>query len=118
MEMQQIRYFLALSEELNFTRAAARCRVSQPSLTRAIMRLERELGGALIHRARSRTRLTGLGETVRPHLSAVLQNAETAKRQAEAFMRAAADGEPPLGTQAPLSCRPASAGAHQAMGLA
>ena len=36
MEMHQVRYFLALCEELNFTRAAERCHVAQPSLTRAI----------------------------------------------------------------------------------
>ncbi len=36
MEMHQIRYFLAVSEERNFTRAAERCNVAQPSLTRAI----------------------------------------------------------------------------------
>jgi DNA-binding transcriptional LysR family regulator len=41
MEMPQIRYFLALSEELNFTRAAKQCGVSQPSLTNGIIELER-----------------------------------------------------------------------------
>ena len=46
MQMQQIRYFLALCEERNFTRAARRCGVSQPSLTNAMIALERELGGA------------------------------------------------------------------------
>jgi LysR family transcriptional regulator, hydrogen peroxide-inducible genes activator len=44
--MQQIHYFLALCEELNFTCAARRCGVSQPSLSNAISALERELGGA------------------------------------------------------------------------
>src|SRR5262245_41413211 len=47
MQMHQIRYFLALCEELNFTRAARRSGVSQPSLTNAIGALERELGGVL-----------------------------------------------------------------------
>ena len=43
MEMHQIRYFLAVADELNFTRAAAKCNVSQPSLTRAVRLLEEEL---------------------------------------------------------------------------
>ena len=43
MEMNQVRYFLALSETLNFTRAAERCNVAQPSLTAAIKKLEAEL---------------------------------------------------------------------------
>jgi Bacterial regulatory helix-turn-helix protein, lysR family len=55
MELHQIRYFLALCEELNFTRAAERCDVAQSSLTRAIKTLERELGGPL-HAAASRMR--------------------------------------------------------------
>ena len=50
MQMQQIRYFLALCEERNFTRAAGRCGVTQPSLTNAIIALERALGGALFQR--------------------------------------------------------------------
>ena len=47
MQMNQIRYFLALCEERNFTRAAKRCCVSQPSVTNAIKQLELELGGPL-----------------------------------------------------------------------
>jgi hypothetical protein len=50
MQMHQVQYFLALCEELNFTRAGRRCGVSQPSLTIAIRALERELGGALFER--------------------------------------------------------------------
>ena len=50
MQMHQIRYFLALCEERNFTRAARRSGVSQPSLTNGIIALERELGGALFQR--------------------------------------------------------------------
>ena len=52
MEIQQVRYFVALCETLNFTRAAERSNVSQPSLTRAIKLLEHELGGALFVRGR------------------------------------------------------------------
>ena len=61
MEMHQIRYFLALCEELNFTRAAERCNVAQPSLTRAIRLLEEEFGGGLVNRERANTHLTELG---------------------------------------------------------
>ena len=47
MEMPQPRYLLAACETLNFTRAAARCRVSRPPLMRAVKDLEGELGGLL-----------------------------------------------------------------------
>ena len=60
MELHQIRYFLALCEELNFTRAAERCQVAQSSLTRAIKALEIEFGGALFHRERANTHLSKL----------------------------------------------------------
>ena len=47
MEFYQIRYFLVVAENLNFTRAAKLCHVSQPALTRAIQKIENELGGKL-----------------------------------------------------------------------
>jgi DNA-binding transcriptional LysR family regulator len=82
MEMHQIRYFLAVAEELNFTRAANRCNVSQPSLTRAIRMLEEEFGGPLFHRERSKTHLSELGRMVIPHLKQISTEASAAKRQA------------------------------------
>jgi DNA-binding transcriptional LysR family regulator len=72
MQMQQIRYFLALCEERNFTRAARRCGVSQPSLTNAIIGLERELGGALFQR-RPEVALTVLGHAVHPYARGAAQ---------------------------------------------
>ena len=78
MEMHQVRYFLALCKELNFTRAARRCAVSQPSLTNAIKALEEQLGGALFHR-RPRVALTELGRTVRPHLRQIARKVERAR---------------------------------------
>src|SRR5690349_21708307 len=45
MNLRHLRYFLVLCQELNFTRAARQCGISQPSLTNAIRTLERELGG-------------------------------------------------------------------------
>lgn len=85
MEMHQIRYFLAVAEALNFTRAADRCNVAQPSLTRAIKLLEEELGGALFNRERAHTHLTELGRSVRPHLQDVLAQSDAAKRVAHNF---------------------------------
>ncbi len=66
MEMQQIRYFVALAQTLNFTRAAEQCNVSQPALTRAIQQLEHELGGPLFHRERNNTHLSELGRMMAP----------------------------------------------------
>ena len=87
MEMHQIRYFLAVAEELNFTRAADRCNVTQPALTRAIQKLEEELGGLLFRRERSLTHLTDLGRLMRPHLEQVLKETEAAKSTATSFLR-------------------------------
>ena len=78
LQMQQIHYFLALCEELNFTRAARRCGVSQPSLTTAIGALERELGGALFDRKLPIV-LTGLGRVLRPYLDEIARNADHAR---------------------------------------
>jgi LysR family hydrogen peroxide-inducible transcriptional activator len=87
MEMHQVRYFLALCDELNFTRAAERCNVAQPSLTRAIKLLEEELGGPLFHRERANTHLSELGRIVRPHLEQVYAEARSAKQQALDFVK-------------------------------
>jgi len=87
MEMHQIRYFLAVADELNFTRAAAKCNVSQPSLTRAVRLLEEELGGPLFHRERANTHLSELGRTVRPKLEKILAESLEAKRIAKDFRK-------------------------------
>ncbi len=87
MEMQQIRYFAALAETLNFTRAAERCNVTQPALTRAIQGLEAELGGPLFHRERSKTHLSELGRMMLPYIQGIIDQASTAKDAAKAFGR-------------------------------
>jgi len=79
LEMHQIRYFLAVSETLNLTKAAERCNVAQPSLTRAIKALETELGGELLRRERSLSHLTELGQRVLPMLRQCYETALTAK---------------------------------------
>ena len=81
MQMHQVRYFLALCDELNFTRAARRCGISQPSLTQAIRALERELGGALFQREPS-IALTRLARAVRPYLDKIARNADHAREVA------------------------------------
>lgn len=79
MEMHQIRYFLAVARTLNFTRAAEQCNVAQPSLTRAVQKLEEELGGLLLHRERQHTHLTELGRLMLPHLERTFAAAQAAK---------------------------------------
>jgi LysR family hydrogen peroxide-inducible transcriptional activator len=95
MEMHSIKYCLAVYSERNFTRAARRCRVAQPSLSKGIRKLEQELGGALFVRNVNGIQLTLLGRAVRPHfeeidrrierirkISSNLPNADAARRKA------------------------------------
>ena len=82
MEMHQVRYFLAVCDLLNFTRAAERCNVSQPALTRAIKKLEEELDGPLFRRERNLTHLTELGRMMKPHLEQSLACTLAAKATA------------------------------------
>jgi LysR family transcriptional regulator, hydrogen peroxide-inducible genes activator len=94
MEMHQIRYFLALCDELNFTRAARRCGVTQPSLTNAIRALERELGGAVFQR-KPRIELTELGRAVRPYLQEIGRHAASVRDTARMMASEAAAVPPP-----------------------
>lgn len=71
MEMHQVRYFLAIAREGSFSRAAAICSVAQPSITRAIRRLEDEMGGLLFDRRRNKVVLTELGRSVLPRFERV-----------------------------------------------
>ena len=90
MEIHEIRYFLTVCETLNFTRAAERCSVSQPSLTRAIQSLEAKLGGGpLINRERHNTHLTELGRLMQPYFQQMLESMDEAMRTARRFGGAA-----------------------------
>jgi DNA-binding transcriptional LysR family regulator len=84
MEMHQVRYFLAVTRTLNFTRAADECNVTQPSLTRAIKQLEAELGGDLFRRERP-TQLTELGQRMHPLLRQCYDAAVGARSLASSF---------------------------------
>lgn len=85
MEMHQARYFLAICEALNFTRAAEQCHVSQPALTLAVKKLEEEFGGPLFHREGRRLLLSDLGQRVRPYIAQLLDRAEAARQAATEF---------------------------------
>lgn len=82
MEMQQVRYFLAVARTLNFTRAAEECNVTQPALTRAIKQLEDEFGGELIRREGRNSHLTELGQRMQPLLQQCYDSALSAKKLA------------------------------------
>jgi DNA-binding transcriptional LysR family regulator len=85
MEMHQVRYFLATVSELNFTKAAEKSNVTQPSLTRAIKQLEEELGGDLFRRERPQAQLTELGQRMYPHLKRCYESALEARSLASAI---------------------------------
>lgn len=87
MEMQQIRYFLAVCDQGSITRAAQLTYVSQPSLTQAIKKLEDEMGGALFTRTRSGCQLTPLGRMVESNLRKIYKDLQAAKAEAIRFTR-------------------------------
>jgi DNA-binding transcriptional LysR family regulator len=72
MELRQLGYFVAVAEEANFTRAAARVHVAQPGVSAQIRKLEREFGQALLDRSGRAVRLTEAGAAVLPYARAAL----------------------------------------------
>src|SRR5687767_1538331 len=86
MEVHHIRYFLAVCDKLNFTRAAENCNVTQPALSRAIQQLEEEVGGLLFRRERNFTHLTDLGLLMKPRMQQIIDELTEAKRDARRFL--------------------------------
>jgi len=88
MELYQIRYFLAVADTLNFTRASERSFVSQPALTKAIQRLEETIGGRLFDRTKNSVQLTDLGHGMLPNFRQIYETANCAREQARRLMQA------------------------------
>ncbi|MGS2588172.1 LysR substrate-binding domain-containing protein [Streptomyces hebeiensis] len=76
MELRTLRYFVAVAEELHFGRAATRLHMSQPPLSRAIKRLETDVGAALLHRSAAGVTLTPAGATLLEEARGLLARAD------------------------------------------
>src|SRR3954471_2101580 len=84
MELQQMRYVVAVAGTSNFTRAAEQCLVVQSALSHQVARLERELGARLFDRTSRRVRLTPAGEAFLPPARQCLDAAERAAAEVAA----------------------------------
>jgi DNA-binding transcriptional LysR family regulator len=80
MELRQFEYFVAVAEEANFTRAAARVHISQSGVSAQVSRLERELGAPLIDRSGRTATLTAAGAAVLDHARQALASADAVRQ--------------------------------------
>jgi DNA-binding transcriptional LysR family regulator len=87
MELRHLRYFVAVAEELNIRRAAARLHVSQPPLTRQIRDLEDEIGVKLLERSKLGVQLTEAGRVFLEEARQILSHTERATRLAQGARR-------------------------------
>lgn len=87
MELRQLRYFIAVAEELHFGRAAQRLHLAQPALSRQIQNFEHELEIQLLFRTKRRVQLTAAGAVMLDQARSVLTRAEQAVRAAQLAAR-------------------------------
>jgi DNA-binding transcriptional LysR family regulator len=87
MELRHLRYFVAVAEEENVSRAALKLHVSQPGVSRQIQDLEDEIGFQLFERSAKSLKLTAAGKTFLTEAKAVLQHADDAVKKARAVAR-------------------------------
>ncbi|MGW0908101.1 LysR family transcriptional regulator [Streptomyces sp. NPDC002853] len=85
MELRQLQYFVAVAEEANFTRAAARLHLAQPGVSAQVRQLEKELGQQLLDRSGRTVTLTEVGEAVLPFARAALAAVEGVRHTADEF---------------------------------
>lgn len=84
VHLRDLRYFTEVADELHFTRAAERLRISQPALSKQIRALERQLGFSLFDRGPRSVALTAQGEALLPAARALIGDWEHALRAARA----------------------------------
>jgi DNA-binding transcriptional LysR family regulator len=104
MDLRQLSYFVAVAEEAQFTRAAARVSVAQPAVSAQIRRLELELGEQLFQRDQRAVSLTAAGAALLPHARAALAAAERA-RDTIASLHGLLHGRLRIGVSRPVDLR-------------
>lgn len=87
LELRQLRYFVAVAEDLSFSRAAARSHVAQPSVSAQIKELERDLGVTLFERTSRAVHLTASGQDILPLARSLLEDARKLNEQAQLSSR-------------------------------
>ena len=97
MDMRQLQYAVTVAEELNFTRAAARCNIAQSGLSHQVAQLEREIGAPLFRRTSRSVQLTQAGHVFLPYARRLLRDAGEAKA-AVAALRGVVPGRLCIGT--------------------